>query len=79
MTMSSTHFALKQNHKWINIYFFVSFIITGEYIQLPLQLEEILQDVLQLANLANDNDQVVSEFAFIGVVDCIQIILLSLG
>lgn len=33
---------------------------TGEYIQLPLQLEEILHDVLQLADLANENDQVVS-------------------
>lgn len=36
------------------------FSCTGEYIQLPLQLEEILQDVLQLADLANENDQVVS-------------------
>lgn len=36
------------------------FCISGEYIQLPLQLEEILQDVLQLADLANENDQVVS-------------------
>lgn len=39
--------------------FFLSF--SGEYIQLPLQLEEILQDVLQLADLANESDQVVSE------------------
>lgn len=37
------------------------FHFTGEYIQLPLQLEEILQDVLQLADLATENDQVVSK------------------
>lgn len=36
------------------------FLNKGEYIQLPLQLEEILQDVLQLADLAAENDQVVS-------------------
>lgn len=37
---------------------------SGEYIQLPLQLEEILQDVLQLADLANENNQVVSTFKY---------------
>lgn len=34
-----------------------TFPFTGEYIQLPLQLEEILQDALQLADLTSD-DQV---------------------
>lgn len=35
----------------------LTFTFTGEYIQLPLQLEEILQDALQLADLTSD-DQV---------------------
>lgn len=44
----------------IDWFFFHIYVILGEYIQLPLQLEEILQDVLQLADLSADNDQVVS-------------------
>lgn len=30
--------------------------LTGEYIQLPLQLDEILQDVLQIACDLNSDD-----------------------
>ncbi|XP_031620894.1 segmentation protein cap'n'collar isoform X2 [Contarinia nasturtii] len=47
----------KLDDEWAGINFTVD-NETGEYIQLPLQLEEILQDVLQLADLANENNQV---------------------
>lgn len=50
--------SIRKTRKPINIPIFYSL---GEYIQLPLQLEEILQDVLQLADLSsNDDERVVS-------------------
>lgn len=40
--------------------------LTGEYIQLPLQLDEILQDVLQIAcDLNSDEPEVILEYIYI--------------
>lgn len=60
-------FSIKLNFYLINsklISFIFLSIVSGEYIQLPLQFEDILQDVLQLADLASDNNQVVSGCSF---------------